>query len=57
MDARVKPAHDEVVFRYGPGSAAHHAAKSGALRSIRGTHRAFLFGNAARGHRSFTIPL
>jgi hypothetical protein len=22
----------------GPGSAAHHAAKSGALRSIRGTH-------------------
>ena len=23
--------------RYGPGSAAHHAAKSGALRCVRGT--------------------
>jgi hypothetical protein len=37
MDARVKPAHDEGWFSYDPGSAAHHAAKSGALRSIRGT--------------------
>jgi hypothetical protein len=25
------------AFRYGPGSAAHHAAKSGALRCVRGT--------------------
>jgi len=37
MDARVKPAHDEAQTRYDPGLAAHHAAKSGALRSIRGT--------------------
>jgi hypothetical protein len=28
MDARVTPAHDEVLFRYGPGSAAHHAARA-----------------------------
>src|SRR5260370_5500518 len=26
--------------RYGPGSAAHHAAKGGALRCVRGTHEA-----------------
>jgi hypothetical protein len=25
--------------RYGPGSAAHHAAKSGALRCVRGTQK------------------
>ena len=29
----------EHILRYDPGSAAHHAAKSGALRSIRGTTR------------------
>jgi hypothetical protein len=34
MDARVKPAHDEVKACYGPGSA-HHAAKNGALRCVR----------------------
>jgi len=28
------------ALRYGPGLAAHHAAKSGALRSIRGTRHA-----------------
>jgi hypothetical protein len=37
MDARVKPAHDENCIRYGPGSAAHHAVKNGALRCVRGT--------------------
>src|SRR4051812_20010286 len=37
MDARVKPAHDEVLFCYGPGSAAHRFAKSCALRCVRGT--------------------
>src|SRR5437870_12906273 len=37
MDARVKPAHDEVCVWYGPGSAAHHAVKNGALRCVRGT--------------------
>src|SRR5689334_22290295 len=37
MDARVKPAHDEVCFLYGPGSAAHQAAKGGPLRCVRGT--------------------
>jgi hypothetical protein len=37
MDARVKPAHDEVLFRYGPGSAAHRFVKSYALRCVRGT--------------------
>jgi len=26
--------------RYGPGSAAHHAAKCGALRCVRGTQEA-----------------
>jgi hypothetical protein len=34
------------AFRYDPGLAAHHAAKSGALRSIRGTNifvSSFLF--------------
>jgi hypothetical protein len=38
MDARVKPAHDEDGICYGPGSAAHHAVKNGALRCVRGTH-------------------
>src|SRR4051794_4203298 len=37
MDARVKPAHDENGVRCGPGSAAHHAVKNGALRCVRGT--------------------
>ena len=31
--------------RYGPGSAAHHAAKSGALRCVRGTGKTFSFIN------------
>jgi hypothetical protein len=35
MDARGKPAHDEAQPRNGPGLAADHAAKYGALRSIR----------------------
>jgi hypothetical protein len=38
MDARVKPAHDEDRVWYGPGSAAHHAVKNGALRWVQGTH-------------------
>src|SRR5882724_12543746 len=33
------------ALRYGPGSAAHHAAKDGALRSIRGTKRRQNVGN------------
>jgi hypothetical protein len=37
MDGRVKPGHDAVQPCYGPGSAAHHAANSGALRGVRGT--------------------
>ena len=35
--AEVKPAHDEVLFCYGPGSAAHQVAKSGPLRCVRAT--------------------
>jgi hypothetical protein len=31
-------------------------AKGYALRCVRGTASAFLFGNPARGHRSFTNP-
>jgi hypothetical protein len=40
--------------RYGPGSAAHHAAKSGALRCVRGTptglrptHASFVAGTTS----------
>jgi hypothetical protein len=36
MDARVKPAHDEVRVRDDPGSAAHRFAGY-ALRCVRGT--------------------
>src|SRR4051794_30663824 len=37
MDARIEPAHDEVLFCYGPGSAAHRSAKCYTLRRVRGT--------------------
>jgi hypothetical protein len=37
MDARVKPAHDEIRVRDDPGSAAPRFAKGYALRCVRGT--------------------
>jgi hypothetical protein len=44
--------------RYGPGSAAHHAAKSGALRCVRGTESTlFRFAeNSSEGIAGNTTP-
>jgi hypothetical protein len=39
VDGRDKPGHDENCVWGGPGSAAHHAVKNGALRCVRGTER------------------